>query len=98
MLGQVLRRPRTRINSYSIDTSTTGLLNEKRVRETGMWLVSVDVAGEGDGHRIGYGPTSVINPQNEVVAQATRNRAKTIETHRRHAGGFLTEMAQAPGA
>ncbi|MEV6923956.1 carbon-nitrogen hydrolase family protein [Dactylosporangium sp. NPDC051485] len=40
-----------------------------RARETGMWLVSADVTGERDEHRIGYGPTSVINPRGEVVAQ-----------------------------
>jgi predicted amidohydrolase len=40
-----------------------------RVRETGMWLVSADVTGERDQHRVGYGPTSVINPQAQVVAQ-----------------------------
>lgn len=35
-----------------------------------MWLVSADVTGErGDDH-VGLGPTSVINPQGEVVAQA----------------------------
>jgi hypothetical protein len=31
--------------------------------------VSADVTGERDEHRIGYGPTSVINPHGEVVAQ-----------------------------
>ncbi|MEV0131422.1 carbon-nitrogen hydrolase family protein [Dactylosporangium sp. NPDC050688] len=40
-----------------------------RARETGMWLVSADVTGERDEHRIGYGPTSIINPLGEVVAQ-----------------------------
>ena len=40
-----------------------------RARETGMWLVSADVTGERGEHRIGYGPTSVINPHGEVVAQ-----------------------------
>jgi predicted amidohydrolase len=40
-----------------------------RVRETGMWLVSADVTGERDEHYIGYGPTSIINPQAEIVAQ-----------------------------
>ena len=34
-----------------------------------MWLVSADVTGERDEHRIGYGPTSIINPRGEVVAQ-----------------------------
>jgi predicted amidohydrolase len=44
-------------------------IRAERVRETGMWLVSADVTGERDAHRIGYGPTSVINPLAEVVAQ-----------------------------
>jgi predicted amidohydrolase len=41
----------------------------ERARETGMWLVSADVTGVRGAHRIGYGPTSVINPLGEVVAQ-----------------------------
>jgi predicted amidohydrolase len=40
-----------------------------RVKETGMWLVSADVTGERDESHIGYGPTAVINPAGEVVAQ-----------------------------
>jgi predicted amidohydrolase len=44
-------------------------IRARRVRETGMWLVSADVTGERDEHRIGYGPTSVMNPRAEVVAQ-----------------------------
>lgn len=44
-------------------------IRAERVRETGMWLVSADVTGERDEHRIGYGPTAVINPRAEVVAQ-----------------------------
>jgi predicted amidohydrolase len=44
-------------------------IRAKRVRETGMWLVSADVTGErGDTH-VGYGPTSVMNPSGDVVAQ-----------------------------
>jgi hypothetical protein len=41
----------------------------ERVRETGMWLVSADVTGARDVSRIGYGPTSVMNPNADVVAQ-----------------------------
>ncbi len=44
-------------------------IRAERVRETGMWLVSADVTGERDEHRIGWGPTSVISPHAEVVAQ-----------------------------
>ena len=40
-----------------------------RVRETGMWLVSADVSGARDDLRVAYGPTSVMNPQAEIVAQ-----------------------------
>lgn len=41
----------------------------ERVRETGLWLVSADVTGRRDDRRIGYGPTCVINPRAEVIAQ-----------------------------
>jgi predicted amidohydrolase len=44
-------------------------IRAERARETGMWLVSADVTGARDAHRVGYGPTSVLNPQGEVVAQ-----------------------------
>jgi predicted amidohydrolase len=40
----------------------------ERCRETGIWLVSADVTGERDG-RISWGPTAVLNPAGEVVAQ-----------------------------
>lgn len=44
-------------------------IRAERVRETGMWLVSADVTGErGDTHA-GFGPTSVMNPFANVVAQ-----------------------------
>ena len=39
-----------------------------RCRETGLWLISADVTGERDG-RISWGPTAVLNPAGEVVAQ-----------------------------
>lgn len=41
----------------------------ERARETGMWLVSADVTGSRDLNRIAYGPTSVMNPSGDVVAQ-----------------------------
>lgn len=44
-------------------------IRAERVRETGMWLVSADVTGERDGYRVGFGPTGVMNPRAEVVAQ-----------------------------
>jgi 5-aminopentanamidase len=40
-----------------------------RARETGMWLVSADVTGDRDESRTGLGPTCVINPDGDVVAQ-----------------------------
>ncbi|MBR7621768.1 carbon-nitrogen hydrolase family protein [Phenylobacterium sp. 20VBR1] len=40
----------------------------ERCRETGLWLISADVTGERDG-RIAWGPTAVLNPQGQVVAQ-----------------------------
>jgi predicted amidohydrolase len=44
-------------------------IRAERVRETGMWLMSADVAGErGDTH-VGFGPTSVMNPSADVIAQ-----------------------------
>ncbi|GIG65341.1 carbon-nitrogen hydrolase family protein [Phytomonospora endophytica] len=44
-------------------------IRAERVRETGMWLASADVTGErGDTH-VGWGPTSVIAPDGEVVAR-----------------------------
>jgi len=44
-------------------------IRAERVRETGMWLVSADVTGARDETRIGNGPTSIMNPRAEVVAQ-----------------------------
>ncbi|MBB4250254.1 carbon-nitrogen hydrolase family protein [Rhizobium sp. BK008] len=40
----------------------------ERCRETGLWLISSDVTGERDG-RIAWGPTAVLNPEGQVVAQ-----------------------------
>lgn len=45
----------------------------ERCRETGLWLVSSDVTGERDG-RIAWGPTAVLNPHGEVVAQLPLDR------------------------
>ncbi|MFC7530217.1 carbon-nitrogen hydrolase family protein [Actinoplanes sp. GCM10030250] len=43
-------------------------MRAERARETGMWLVSSDVTGTRE-DRIAYGPTSVISPQGDIVAQ-----------------------------
>lgn len=40
----------------------------ERCRETGLWLLSADVTGERDG-RVAWGPTALLNPGGEVVAQ-----------------------------
>ncbi|EJJ29067.1 carbon-nitrogen hydrolase family protein [Rhizobium sp. CF142] len=40
----------------------------ERCRETSLWLISADVTGEREG-RIGWGPTAVLNPAGDVVAQ-----------------------------
>jgi 5-aminopentanamidase len=44
-------------------------IRAERARETGLWLVSADVTGERGEDRVAYGPTSVLNPHGEVVAQ-----------------------------
>lgn len=41
----------------------------RRVREAGMWLASADVTGQRDESRIGLGPTCLIAPGGQVVAQ-----------------------------
>ncbi|QWW70283.1 carbon-nitrogen hydrolase family protein [Rhizobium sp. WYJ-E13] len=40
----------------------------ERCRETGLWLISADVTGERNG-RISWGPTAVLNPAGNVVAE-----------------------------
>ncbi|GAA0453141.1 carbon-nitrogen hydrolase [Paractinoplanes deccanensis] len=40
-----------------------------RARETGMWLISADVTGERGTDRVGWGPTSVLDPSGRLVAQ-----------------------------
>jgi predicted amidohydrolase len=54
----------------------------ERCRETGLWLISSDVTGERDG-RVSWGPTAVINPAGEVVAQLSLGGAR--------AAGFCSE-------
>jgi predicted amidohydrolase len=44
-------------------------IRAERVKETGMWLVSADVTGARDESRVAFGPTSVMNPNAEVLAQ-----------------------------
>lgn len=40
----------------------------ERCRENGLWLMSADVTGERDGC-VAWGPTAILNPTGEVVAQ-----------------------------
>jgi predicted amidohydrolase len=40
----------------------------RRARENGVWLISADVTGQ-RGDRIAWGPTAVIDPSGNVVAQ-----------------------------
>lgn len=44
-------------------------IRAERVKETAMWLVSADVTGERGNTHVGFGPTSVMNPSADVVAQ-----------------------------
>ena len=46
----------------------------ERCRETGLWLISSDVTGERDG-RVAWGPTAVLDPAGEVVAQLPLDQA-----------------------
>ncbi|MBB4234036.1 nitrilase-related carbon-nitrogen hydrolase [Rhizobium esperanzae] len=46
----------------------------ERCRETGLWLISSDVTGERDG-RVAWGPTAVLNPEGQVVAQLPLEQA-----------------------
>ncbi|WP_119393069.1 carbon-nitrogen hydrolase family protein [Taklimakanibacter lacteus] len=50
------------------------LVRGERCRETGLWLLSADVTGERDGS-VALGPTAVINPQGQVVAQLPLGKA-----------------------
>lgn len=46
----------------------------ERCRETGLWLVSADVTGQ-RGDKVAWGPTAVLNPAGEVVAQLPLNES-----------------------
>jgi predicted amidohydrolase len=59
-----MHHPKTAEAFKNVHNSVRG----DRCRETGLWLVSADVTGERDG-RISWGPTAVLNPAGEVVAQ-----------------------------
>jgi len=44
-------------------------IRAERVRETGLWLASADVTGARDDSRVAYGPTCIMNPDADVIAQ-----------------------------
>ena len=44
-------------------------IRAERVRETGLWLASADATGARDDTRVAYGPTSIMNPDGDVIAQ-----------------------------
>ena len=56
-------------------------IRAERVRETGMWLASADVTGERGNTHVGYGPTSVMNPSVEVVAQVPLMETGMVIAH-----------------
>ncbi|MFK0207215.1 carbon-nitrogen hydrolase family protein [Agrobacterium sp. NPDC090283] len=57
--------PRSRAMEYKdVHNSARG----ERCRESGLWLMSSDVTGERD-DCVGWGPTAVLNPAGQVVAQ-----------------------------
>jgi predicted amidohydrolase len=59
----------------------------QRAREYAVWLISSDVTGQRDG-RVSYGPSAVIDPAGNVVAQVpllqTGIVIASIEAHREH--------------
>jgi predicted amidohydrolase len=44
----------------------------ERCRESGLWLISADITGQRGDH-VGLGPTAVLNPGGDVVAQLPLN-------------------------
>lgn len=44
-------------------------IHRQRVLETGLWLACADVTGERGEDRVGIGPTCVIAPDGDIVAQ-----------------------------
>ena len=54
-------------------------VRSQRCRETGLWMISADVTGEGDGC-IGLGPTAIINPEGKVVAQVPLRETGIVST------------------
>ena len=57
--------PRDRAEAFKM---VHNIVRGERCRETGLWLISADVTGERD-ECVGWGPTAVLNPDGQVVAQ-----------------------------
>ena len=52
-------------------------IRRQRAVETGLWFLSADVTGQRDGS-IGLGPTAIIHPTGEVVAQVPLHEAGIV--------------------
>ncbi|HWT58476.1 MAG TPA: carbon-nitrogen hydrolase family protein [Rhizobium sp.] len=55
-------------NKAEIFKEQHNVVRGERCRETGLWMISSDVTGERGG-RVAWGPTAVLNPEGQVVAQ-----------------------------
>jgi 5-aminopentanamidase len=73
------------------DTHST--VRRIRAEETGMWLISADVTGERDPQRIGWGPTSVIDPGGRVVAQVPLDAPGTVTVQIAASSSFSKPIA-----
>jgi predicted amidohydrolase len=64
-------------------------IRARRARETGLWLISADVTGARAGTHLGLGPTSVLDPAGEVVAQVPTGTTGlvTVDIARNDNGG-----------
>lgn len=63
--------PRERAEQYR---NAHNAVRSDRCKEHGLWLASSDVFGERDGH-VSWGPTAVIDPGGQVVAQLPLGQA-----------------------
>ena len=61
--NNMMRRPKAELLKHRHNEVRTS-----RAKETGLWFMSSDVTGE-RGDAISYGPTCVISPQGDVIAQ-----------------------------
>ncbi|MEM6429432.1 MAG: carbon-nitrogen hydrolase family protein [Deinococcota bacterium] len=69
--AQLLMCPANNMMRYDVAKKLKDKHNESRCQravESGLYILSADVTGERNG-RISYGPTALINPRGEVVAQ-----------------------------